>query len=106
MLIAVYKSCECTQKIFALKHYILVAAMKIVCNGTTGHGSLLHANTAGEKLWKVLDAVMDFRETQVEKLSKQSHPIFGHAEVTTINVTVLQVFLENGNMLHCMQGLS
>lgn len=80
--------------------------MKIVCNGTTGHGSLLHANTAGEKLWKVLDAVMDFRETQVEKLSKQSHPIFGHAEVTTINVTVLQVFLENGNMLHCMQGLS
>uniref|UniRef100_A0A023F7B3 N-acyl-aliphatic-L-amino acid amidohydrolase n=2 Tax=Triatoma infestans TaxID=30076 RepID=A0A023F7B3_TRIIF len=69
--------------------------IKIVCNGTTGHGSLLHPNTAGEKLWKVLDAMMDFRQTQVEKLSTLSHPIFGLAKVTTVNLAILEGGVQN-----------
>lgn len=28
--------------------------VKFVCEGTTGHGSLLHENTAGEKLRRIL----------------------------------------------------
>lgn len=69
--------------------------VKLVCNGPTGHGSLLHPNTAGEKLWKVLDEIMDFRQTQVEKLSTLPHPIFGHAEVTTVNLTILEGGIQN-----------
>lgn len=28
--------------------------IEFVCEGTTGHGSLLHENTAGEKLRRIL----------------------------------------------------
>lgn len=58
-----------------------------VCHGTTGHGSLLHENTAGEKLRHILDRMMDFRAEQVEKL--KNNPEFSVGDVTTVNLTII-----------------
>ncbi len=57
------------------------------CSGTTGHGSLLHKNTAGEKVRILIDRMMDFREQEVRKL--ENNPDFTIGDVTTINLTVI-----------------
>lgn len=58
------------------------------CSGTTGHGSLLHKNTAGEKLRLIVDRMMDFREQQVRKL--ENNPDLTIGDVTTINLTIIK----------------
>lgn len=58
-----------------------------VCNGTTGHGSLLLSNTAGEKMRHILDRMMDYRAEQVQKL--ENNPEFTIGDVTTVNLTIL-----------------
>lgn len=57
------------------------------CSGTTGHGSLLHKNTAGEKIRLIIDRMMDFREQEVRKL--ENNPDFTVGDVTTINLTMI-----------------
>lgn len=59
-----------------------------ICNGTGGHGSLLHKNTAGEKLRRIIDYLMDFREKEVQRLAK--HPEWTVGDVTTVNLTVIK----------------
>lgn len=58
------------------------------CNGTSGHGSLLHENTAGEKIRRILDRVMDYRAEQVELL--KNNPEFSVGDVTTVNLCILK----------------
>lgn len=58
-----------------------------VCHGTTGHGSLLLENTAGEKLRHILDRMMNFREEQ-QKILK-NNPEFSIGDVTTVNLTII-----------------
>lgn len=58
-----------------------------ICHGTTGHGSLLLENTAGEKIRHILDRLMDFRDEQVKKL--KNNPEFSIGDVTTVNLTIL-----------------
>lgn len=58
-----------------------------ICEGTTGHGSLLHEHTAGEKLRHILDRMMDYRDEQVKKL--QNNPEFTVGDVTTVNLTII-----------------
>lgn len=58
-----------------------------ICRGTTGHGSLLHENTAGEKLRHILDHMMDFRDEQVKKL--KNNPELSIGDVTSVNLTIL-----------------
>lgn len=57
------------------------------CSGTTGHGSLLHKNTAGEKIRIIIDRMMDFREQEVRKLENNTDFTIG--DVTTINLTMI-----------------
>lgn len=52
--------------------------VEFVCEGTTGHGSLLHENTAGEKLRHILDQAFDYRETQAEKLKNNPDLTIGN----------------------------
>ncbi|KAF5298076.1 hypothetical protein FQA39_LY11844 [Lamprigera yunnana] len=56
--------------------------------GQTGHGSLLLDNTAGDKLRYVLDKFSDFRAQ--EKLKLKTNPNLTLADVTSVNVTMLQ----------------
>jgi aminoacylase len=55
--------------------------------GHTGHGSLLLKNTAGEKVRNLLDRFIDYRNTQVKRLS--DHPELTVGDVTTVNITML-----------------
>ncbi|XP_037732142.1 aminoacylase-1 [Drosophila subpulchrella] len=57
-------------------------------SGHSGHGSLLHKNTAGEKFQYVLDKLMKFRETQDKLLPKD--PSLDAGDVTTLNLTKLE----------------
>lgn len=61
--------------------------MTFKCKGTPGHGSLLHKNTAGEKLRYIIEKMMDFRAHEVDRLER--HPEMLVSNVTTINLTML-----------------
>ncbi|XP_030563930.1 aminoacylase-1-like [Drosophila novamexicana] len=56
-------------------------------SGTAGHGSLLLPNTAGEKLNYIVNKMMGFRASQVQKLKDNTKLFFG--DVTTVNLTQL-----------------
>ncbi|CAG9135736.1 unnamed protein product [Plutella xylostella] len=59
----------------------------VTSSGTSGHGSLLLDDTAGEKLRYVIDKFMDLREENKKKL--ESNPELTAGDVTTINLTQL-----------------
>lgn len=67
--------------------------VEFVCEGTTGHGSLLHENTAGEKLRHILDQIFDYRTEQAEKL--KNNPEFTIGDVTTVNLTIISGGLQS-----------
>jgi len=65
--------------------------MLVHCPGTTGHGSLLLPDTAGEKVRIIIDHFMDFREQEKKKLD--SDPSLKIGDVTTVNLTQLKVIM-------------
>lgn len=72
-----------------------ILEVRIHCCGPTGHGSLLLENTAGEKMRTVLNAFLDYRESQVLKMkNSKSVELAKIAEVTSINLTELKVILK------------
>jgi aminoacylase len=62
--------------------------MLVHCPGTTGHGSLLLPDTAGEKVRIIIERFMDFREQEKKKLD--SDPSLTVGDVTTVNLTQLK----------------
>ena len=62
--------------------------VEVECQGTPGHGSILHDNTAGEKIRVIIDRFMDFRAKEKEKLKDPEKQL---GDVTTINLTQLKV---------------
>lgn len=64
------------------------ADVQFHCRGPTGHGSLLHKNTCGEKVAFVLNKFLAFRETQVQRL--ETDPTLSIGDVTTINLTMIE----------------
>lgn len=63
------------------------AVLHINCPGTTGHGSQLHANTAGTKVASILGNFMRFRQAEAARLAADAALTVG--DVTTINLTML-----------------
>lgn len=68
---------------------IVFADVFIHCTGTPGHGSLLHDNTAGEKVAVVIEKFMARRAQEKKKLT--DNPKLTIGDVTTINLTTLEV---------------
>ncbi|CAG9784872.1 unnamed protein product [Diatraea saccharalis] len=60
--------------------------IKVTCLGNPGHGSLLFDNTAGEKLYYMIDKFMKFREAERKKLKS----ILETGGVTTVNLTMIE----------------
>ncbi|XP_060874447.1 aminoacylase-1B-like isoform X2 [Metopolophium dirhodum] len=58
----------------------------ITCTGQTGHGSILHENTAGEKLQYIINKFMNWREHEKTKLQNSDLEL---GDVTTINLTMI-----------------
>ncbi|XP_055855611.1 aminoacylase-1B-like [Episyrphus balteatus] len=69
--------------IFYAERFMWRLHLKI--SGTTGHGSLLHENTAGCKLNYVLGKLMARRQKEVDRLKNNSNLTIG--DVMTINLT-------------------
>jgi hypothetical protein len=67
------------------------ADMLVHCPGTTGHGSSLLPDTAGEKVRIIIDHFMDFREQEKKKLD--SNPSLTISDVTSVNLTKLKVIM-------------
>lgn len=65
------------------------AELLIHCPGTPGHGSLLHENTAVEKVNYIMNKFLALREEEKAKLKANKNLTIG--DVTTINVTMLKV---------------
>ncbi|BES99886.1 N-acyl-aliphatic-L-amino acid amidohydrolase [Nesidiocoris tenuis] len=65
----------------------------IHCTGTPGHGSLLFPDTAGEKMRRVIDAFMDYRSKQKQKL--ESTPGLTIGDVVTVNLTRVKGGVQN-----------
>ena len=61
----------------------------IRCPGQAGHGSQLLPNTAGEKLQKVINSFMTFREKEKKRLEENKDLRLG--DVSTVNLTMLKV---------------
>ncbi|KAL0115587.1 hypothetical protein PUN28_010833 [Cardiocondyla obscurior] len=59
--------------------------VRIKCAGSTGHGSMLLDNTAGEKLRVVLDHFHDFRASEKAKMDLDKNIFAG--SVTSVNLT-------------------
>lgn len=59
--------------------------LQITCTGTPGHGSLLHENTAGEKMQYIVNKFMNWREHEKLKLKNSDLKI---GDVTSINLTM------------------
>lgn len=72
---------------------LFVSVAHIKCHGTSGHGSLLHENTAAEKVQYIINQFMNYRETQVLKLKSNTKLTIG--DVTTVNLTTIQGGVQN-----------
>jgi aminoacylase len=75
--------------------------MLVHCPGTTGHGSLLLPDTAGEKVRIIIDHFMDFREQEKKKLD--SNPSLTLGDVTTVNLTQLKVIMIDLLHIHSLK---
>ncbi|XP_058844333.1 aminoacylase-1A-like isoform X1 [Acipenser ruthenus] len=58
------------------------------CTGNPGHGSRFVENTAAEKLHKIINSFMDFREKEKTRLNTSE--CFTLGDVTTVNMTMVQ----------------
>uniref|UniRef100_A0A8D9ADR6 N-acyl-aliphatic-L-amino acid amidohydrolase n=1 Tax=Cacopsylla melanoneura TaxID=428564 RepID=A0A8D9ADR6_9HEMI len=61
--------------------------MRITCPGTPGHASLLHDNTAAEKVNFIINKFMTVRQEEKNKLQANKNLTIG--DVTTVNITMM-----------------
>uniref|UniRef100_A0A8C0HH86 N-acyl-aliphatic-L-amino acid amidohydrolase n=1 Tax=Chelonoidis abingdonii TaxID=106734 RepID=A0A8C0HH86_CHEAB len=61
--------------------------IKVKCEGNPGHGSQFIENTAAEKLNRVITSLLQFRESEKQRLKCDEHLTLG--DVTSINMTML-----------------
>ncbi|CAL8088924.1 unnamed protein product [Orchesella dallaii] len=64
-----------------------ICQVKFTAKGTTGHSLILHENTAGEKIQKVINRLMEFRAQEKARLESDPNLLLG--DVTTVNLTML-----------------
>ncbi|XP_021957852.1 aminoacylase-1 isoform X1 [Folsomia candida] len=60
---------------------------RMTAKGKTGHASILHEDTAAEKIHKIINKLLGLRE--VEKARLKSNPNFDLGDVTSVNMTML-----------------
>jgi len=60
---------------------------RVTAKGKTGHASILHEDTAAEKLHKVINRLLSLRESEKARLAGCTNPDLG--DVTSVNMTML-----------------
>jgi len=62
--------------------------VEVTCSGNPGHGSMFIENNAAEKLRRVLNTAIQFRDSEEARLKADSSLALG--DVTTVNLTMLE----------------
>ncbi|BFZ10856.1 hypothetical protein BsWGS_13895 [Bradybaena similaris] len=62
--------------------------LEVTCPGSPGHGSAFLKNTAGEKVQKIINTLLDFRAQQERRLQEDSSLSLG--DVISVNLTMLK----------------
>jgi aminoacylase len=63
--------------------------VKVTAKGNTGHSLIIHENTAAEKIQQVINRMLEVRTKEKKRL--ESNPDLGLGDVTTINLTKMEV---------------
>lgn len=74
---------------FSTFEKIFYLGVLVKCPGQPGHGSQFLPNTAGEKLRKVINSFLKYRDEQELKLKENEDIRLG--DVTSVNLTILEV---------------
>jgi aminoacylase len=70
---------------------LVVTGVKVSCPGNPGHGSRFIEGTAAEKLRTVINRFLDFRQQEKNRL--EANPELTLGDVTSINLTKIEVFI-------------
>ena len=84
--------CHGPFEIFAILCQIIYfrdLGMKISCPGDPGHGSRFIENTAASKFRYLIDRFLDLRQQEKNKL--EANPHFTLGDVTSVNLTKVEV---------------
>lgn len=73
-------------------------AIEFICNGQSGHGSMLFKNTPGEKIHYIIDKLMGLRKNELAKL--ENNPEMDLGDVTTVNMTLLRGGVQGRQFFH------
>lgn len=65
-----------------------ISALQMICEGQGGHGSMLIENTPGEKVYYMLDKMMQLRQREAQRL--KDNPKLTPGDITTLNLTYLE----------------
>lgn len=74
-----------------LNNFVRYPGLRIICRGPAGHGSILHPNTAAEKMTIVLQEMHRRRSEEARKIAGHPEPMTVMGDVTTINLTLVKV---------------
>lgn len=86
-------SFETPRSIYNIIQNLYLSDVKFIINGTTGHGSMLHKNTAAEKFHFILGKMLGLRQ-KAESALKDDQTL-GLGYVTTVNLTVVKGGIQN-----------
>lgn len=67
--------------------------MQLICEGQGGHGAMLIENTPGEKIYYMLDKMMQLRLREAQRL--KNNPRLTQGDITTVNLTMLEGGLQS-----------
>jgi aminoacylase len=65
--------------------------IRITAKGNTGHALHFIKNTAAEKTQKIINSFLSFRESEKAKLGEGEDAAANLGNVTTLNMTMIQV---------------
>ena len=73
---------------------MISADLEVKCKGQPGHGSQFIKDTAAEKVRKVINTFLTFRDEEEARLT--SDPTLALGDVTTVNMTIMKVIGSGG----------
>ena len=62
--------------------------VEVTCRGSPGHGSRFLDNTAAEKARRVINRLLEFRDSEQRRL--EADPRLTEGDVTSVNLTLMQ----------------
>lgn len=78
-----------------------ISAIKMICEGQGGHGSMMIENTPGQKVHYMLDKMMQLRDREAQRL--KNDPKMTQGDITSINLTMIEGGLQSNVVPNVMK---